>query len=299
MQLAVSLSLSWRHRSLFKGAELFTLTTYAGLEQQISGNVNVSTRRTGIEANLYVPRIITPIHFRTNSSYVPQTKFTAAYELFNRTSQYLLTSIRGSYGYVWKENVKSEHQLNMININSVQPANITDSFKLVLENNVQLRRSIERQFIIGSNYNYSYNTLNKPSNINRKHNFYFNANIDLSGNLLGLVTGANYKNGKEKTIFNTPFSQYTRVEMELRHRLRLGEFSSFHIAAVGRRSFCLWQQSFRAFYKRIFCRRYQRPQGFPLAKLRSWQLLCRQSTRYLYCRPARRHKAGDECRVPC
>lgn len=227
------LTLSWRNRNTFKGAELLTVSAYAGLEDQFSSTVHVSTRRLGAEANLYVPRIIAPFRFRTNSSYIPQTKFTLGYELFNRTTEYLLTSVRGSFGYVWKENVKSEHTLNLININSVQPAHITDSFKMAMDTNILLARSIEKQFIIGSIYNYNYNTLNKPNAINKRHNFYFNGNLDLSGNLLGLATSANYNKGKEKQIFNTPFSQYTRVELEFRHQLRFGQFSSFNTRLLG------------------------------------------------------------------
>lgn len=227
------LTLSWRNRNTFKGAELLTISAYTGIEQQFSSDVNVSTRRLGAEANLYVPRIIAPFRFRTNSGYVPQTKVTAGYELFNRNTQYLLTSIRGSFGYVWKENVKSEHNLNLININSVQPTHVTPEFSDSLKNNITLARSIERQFIIGSIYNYNYNTLNKPNAINKRHNFYFNGNLDLSGNLIGLITGASYNKGKEKELFSTPFSQYTRIELELRHRLRLGANSSFHTRILG------------------------------------------------------------------
>jgi hypothetical protein len=153
--------------------------------------------------------------------------------LFNRTTEYLLTSVRGSFGYVWKENVKSEHTLNIININSVQPAHITDSFRRAMQKDILLQRSIERQFIIGSIYNYNYNTLNRPNAINKRHNIYFNGNLDLSGNLIGLATGASYDKGKEKQIFRTPFSQYTRVELDFRHQLRLGQFSSFNTRLLG------------------------------------------------------------------
>jgi outer membrane protein assembly factor BamA len=159
---------------------------------------------------------------------VPHTKITAGYDLFNRNTQYLLTSIRGSFGYDWKENVKAEHQLNVININSVQPAHITPEFSDSLKRNITLASSIEKQFIIGSNYNYNYNTLNLPYAVNKKNNFYFNGNLDLSGNLLGLITGANYNKGDQKKIFSTPFSQYVRTELEFRYQRRFGVNSSFN-----------------------------------------------------------------------
>ena len=245
-------SVSWRHRSLFKGAELFTITASGGIEQQVSGGVNVSTRRGGLEANLYVPRIIAPFHFRTNSSYVPHTKFTLGYDLFNRNTQYLLTSYRGSYGYVWKENILSEHQLNIININSVQPAHITADFadSLKLPKFIPLARSIEKQFIIGSNYNYNFNTANK---VNRhKNEYYFNGNLDVSGNLLGLATGANRQQGKVKEIFKTPFSQYTRVELEFRHTYKLGTFSSINSRLLGGVAYAYGNSNQVPFIKEFF-----------------------------------------------
>jgi len=79
------------------------------------------------------------------------------------------------------------------------------------------RISIERQFIIGPNYNFNINTQNR-SNL-RKNNFYFNANLDLSANVLGLVSGANVEKGNQKKIFDVPYSQYIRTELDFRHYL--------------------------------------------------------------------------------
>ncbi len=227
------LSVSWRHRSLFKGAELLTVTAYGGIEKQISAGTSttsVDTRRIGAEADLYVPRIVAPFHFPTNSGFVPHTKFTLGYELFNRSTQYLLTTYRGSYGYVWKENLLSEHQLNLINISSVQPANITTDFQdsLKLTKFITLKRSIEKQFIIGPSYNYNYNTLNRPNN--KKNNIYFNGNFEWSA---PLTIGGDTASDKAKRVLGTPVSQYIRTELEFRHTYKLGVFSSFNTRLLG------------------------------------------------------------------
>ncbi len=224
------LSVNWRDRSLFKGAELLTITAYGGLEKQFSAGTSattrVDTRRLGAEADLYVPRIISPFNFHTNSSFVPHTKFMLGYELFNRSTQYLLTTYRGSYGYVWKENTLSEHQLNLINISSVQPTHITPNFQdsLKLPKFYTLGRSIEKQFIIGPSYNYNYNTLNKPGT-RRKNDYYFNGNLDLSA---PLVFGGDTATEKQKKLFATPLSQYIRTELEFRYTRKLGANSSFN-----------------------------------------------------------------------
>ena len=213
-------SINWRNRNLLRGAELLTISATAGFERQISSGLNDNILTAGVEADLYVPRIISPFYLNTSSAYVPQTKFSAGYQLYNRSSQYLLTSITGSYGYLWKNSIQSEQQLTPININYVQPANITPSFQDSIKNDITLARSIEKQFIIGSIYNYNYSSLAKPNrNIN---NFYFNGNIDVSGNLYGLISGADAANGKVKGIFGTPFTQYLRLEADYRDYLNLG-----------------------------------------------------------------------------
>src|SRR5690606_8765403 len=54
-----------------------------------------------------------------------------------------------------------------------------------------------------------------------KHNFYFKGGINLSGNVLGLIQGADYKNDNIKTLFNTPYSQFVKVEADFRHYLNI------------------------------------------------------------------------------
>lgn len=217
-------TVSWRNRNMFKGAELFTVSAYVGFEKQISGQLDKkysNTFRYGADLNLYIPRIIAPFRFRTNSSFIPKTRANLGYELFDRSNQYKLNSFRGSLGYVWKENVRKEHQLNILSVNYVQPLNITQEFQDSIGKNITLARSIEQQFIIGSNYNFNYNTQALPNR--KRHNFYFNGNLDLSGNILGLATGANANTGNRKEIFGSPFSQYVRLEAEGRHYLRLSK----------------------------------------------------------------------------
>lgn len=248
------LALSWRHRSLFKGAELLTVTAYGGIEKQISGGTSktqVDTRRAGVEANLYIPRIIPPL-FNTNGGFVPHSKITLAYELFNRSSQYLLTTYRGSYGWVWKGNVLNEHQVNILNISSVQPANITTEFQDSLNKgnsqSIILRRRIEKQFIIGPSYNYNYNTLNKPR-ANKKSDFYLNGNIDLSS---PLVFGGDTAAAQQKKLFHTPLSQYIRTEAEFRYTYKLGTYSSINTRVLGGYGYAYGNNAFMPYIKSFF-----------------------------------------------
>lgn len=222
------ITLSWRHRNLLRGAELLTVSAFAGVERQISGQQPaVSTNRLGAELNFVVPRITFPFRFNTSSEFVPQTRMNLGYELYNRTDQYTLNSFRLNVGYVWKEHITKEHELNVFSINYVRPLNITSEFTKELNANPTLQRSIEEQFIIGSNYNFNYNSQVRPNR--RTHNLYFNGNVDLSGNVLGLVTGA--KSTDRKTILDVPFAQYLRFEPEVRHYLRFNNSQTNMLAS--------------------------------------------------------------------
>ncbi|MEO6548559.1 MAG: BamA/TamA family outer membrane protein [Ferruginibacter sp.] len=214
-------TISLKNRNTFHSAEQLSLSGFFGLEKQIFGQQNFGTTRFGGNLDLLIPRIIPHVGFGKNSDFVPKTRINLGYEYFRRTDQYTLNAFKTSYGFVWNSSITTEHQFNPISLNYVLPTGITQQFQDSLVKNVTLARSIERQFIIGSNYNFNYNSQAKPNN--KKHNFYYNGNLDLSGNILGLITGANVQNGDEKKLLNTPFSQYVRAETELRHYMALGK----------------------------------------------------------------------------
>jgi outer membrane protein assembly factor BamA len=244
------LQISWRHRNFLKGAELFTAAAYGGFEKQISGAYRTNILRYGGDLNLYVPRVIAPFHLPVHGGFVPKTRFRTAYEVYNSSAEYTLTSIIESAGYQWKNTIYNEHQLTLININSVQPAHITEQYKSALDTNVVLRRAIEKQLIIGSIYNYNYNTRNVVNY--KRNNYYFNGNLDLSGNILGLVTGANMAKGKQKEIFGTPFSQYIRAEIDLRHYYSLRRNRSFNTRFLAGIGYAYGNDTLMPFVKEFF-----------------------------------------------
>jgi len=220
------LSLSWRNRNFFKGAELFTATLYGGLEEQFVGaGQKISTRRVGADVSLNIPRIISPFNLNTSSAFVPKTRIKVAYDIFDRSSQYTLNSARTSFGYVFKNTYNTENQLTILGINYVRPSNIDPLFQKRLDTNLTLKRSIEAQFIIGPTYNFNYNSQARPNR--RLNNFYFNGSADLSNNLIGILTGANVDKGKTRELFNVPLAQYVRLEADFRHYLRISATSQF------------------------------------------------------------------------
>lgn len=214
-------SVTWKNRNLFRGAELLTVGVSAGLDEQFLGaGQQVSTRTFGANADLYIPRFIAPFQVKTNSAFVPRTKIDLGYQIYDVESEYNLSSANFSFGYIFKETPIKEHTLNVFSLNFVNPTHISPAFQQELDTNITLARSIERQFIIGPNYNFNINTQALPNH--KRNNFYFNGAIDISANLLGLITGADIARGKQVDLIGTPFSQYDRFEVDFRHYLRVG-----------------------------------------------------------------------------
>lgn len=252
------MSLNWSNRNLFKGAEVFNVKFYGSLEKQTSfkdsagNNQNASIRRVGLQTSLTIPRIIAPVFFKTNPDFLAQTKMQMSYEFYTRSDQYTLNSFNTSYGYIWRQSELKEHQLNILSFTYVRPTHITAAFQQALDTNVVLRRSIEKQFIIGSTYNYNYSTLNNTTSKRRKHNFFLNANLDLSGNLIGLITGADINAGKEKSLFGTPFSQYIRGEVNFAHYMKIGKDATLASRFIGGLGYAWGNSTTMPFAKSFF-----------------------------------------------
>jgi outer membrane protein assembly factor BamA len=246
-----ALTISARNKNIFRGAELFVPSIYGGLEtQNLGGGQYTNIFKFGADLNLYIPRIISPVKFHSNRAFMPKTRINLGYLFYNSTSQYTLNSFKTSFGYVWKKSEENENQLNVITINYVNPTNITPQFQLQLDTNLTLARSIERQFIIGPNYNYNYNTQLSP--FKRVHNFYFNGNIDLSANIIGWATGADYNTGNVKKIFNTPFSQYIRGDLDFRYYWNLSPTTVFANRITGGMGYAYGNSTTMPFIKEFF-----------------------------------------------
>ncbi|MDP3469421.1 MAG: BamA/TamA family outer membrane protein [Daejeonella sp.] len=218
------ITLGWKNRNTFRAAELLTVSAYLSSDYQVSAASKSFNNiyRYGLETNLLIPRFISPFKFKTNSAYIPRTRISLGYDFLNRPKNYTLTSLRSSFGYSWKESTNKEHQLSILALNMVQPSKVSASYDSLALINPTLRHTIEEQFTIGPMYNF---TFTNTAETNRKNTFYYNGNVDISGNLPGL-----------NSLISTPFSQFFRFENDFRHYLKLGlksQIASRLIAGYG------------------------------------------------------------------
>ncbi|MEC3875737.1 translocation and assembly module lipoprotein TamL [Chryseobacterium salviniae] len=223
------LNLNWTHRNFFRGAEQFKASVYGAFDVQIGGPENAKNIfRAGSNVQLSIPRIVAPFRFNSSSAFVPRTNITLGYEFQNRTEYYTLNTFSGSFGYVWKENARKEHDLKILDITYVSPANVTPLYIERSAGNDAMERVVKKQLIFGPTYSYTYTNTMLP----KANTIYYKGTLDLAGNITGLLTGANVKKDKEKSIFGVPFSQYAKIENDFRFYHKFNEKTSLATRAI-------------------------------------------------------------------
>jgi len=213
--------LTFRNRNTFKGAELFTLTFFASSDIQFGPyNHGYNVHQFGVQPSLSWPRFISPFNFNTDNAFIPRTILTTGYTLINRTKLYTLNSFNASFGYQWKPNLHKQNNLNLLELTYVNPQNVTQIYQDSIQKtrNPALAHVINKQLTFGPSYSYTWTNTTEDYRINT---FYYNGKISLSGNLYGIITGADTPRRVSK-LFGTPFNQYVKLENEIRYFHKLG-----------------------------------------------------------------------------
>lgn len=206
------ISVSWKNRNTFKGAELFTIRGSAGFQAQYGGNLNrPNTYQFGIEPSLTIPRFVVPfIDPKTSSRYTPKTKINVGYDLLWRATLYRLHTIKAEYGFNWKEDARKEHEFFPFSITYVK----ADTINRDSTSEINFSNLLFNGIIIGPKYRYTYNT--RGTGDIHKHDFFLTGELDLSANILGLAQGAALDEPKKKFL-GAIYAQYVKTTFDLRH----------------------------------------------------------------------------------
>lgn len=233
--LGPGLEFSFTNRNFLQGAELFQLKLFGSYEMQVrKKQLNpLSMMEVGGEVSLSVPRFIAPIRIRhTSAKYLPHTQFKVGYSLQQRSQYFRLNSFNTSAGYIWRETKLKTHELFPIDITFVQESNTSVEFDKIREINPVLRNSFQNQFILGSRYSYTINTqlsddVEQKYNLKKfkRANFYFNGQVDLSGNLAHAIQSLQPAAEDKSASINPTYSQYVRTQLDFRYYYQINKGS--------------------------------------------------------------------------
>jgi outer membrane protein insertion porin family len=224
--LGPALTLAFQNRNSLHGAELFKVNLKGSMETQLTGtNKNIFSYEVSPELELVLPRFFTPFRIRQNRSiYIPKTKFSLGFDYLQRINFYDLSSMKFQYGYIWKENIKIDHELNPVAITYFSVTNKSREFESLLSENPFFKRSFENQLIAGINYSYTFNEQMIPS---QKSQFFLKFTTDFAGNTITAYNKIFLKENADPahplTIAGIPYSQFMRFTIDLRNYFNLNE----------------------------------------------------------------------------
>jgi hypothetical protein len=194
-------------------------------ESQLGGKErNLFSYSVNPQVELLFPRIVAPFKVeRPNSVYIPKTRLSLSYNFLKRVNYFNMNTLQFLYGYRWKDNLKSEHELSPVGISYTALGNRSEAFNELLDANPALQSSYQEMFIAGTNYSFTYNEqVGQPKRIQ----YYLSATAEAAGNLFSLATLATGGGGSDSdpaTVLGSAYSQFAKVSVDGRGYLNIGE----------------------------------------------------------------------------
>jgi len=212
------MNLSLLNRNSFNGAELVNLNLAGSFEAQLSGQEkNLYSYSINPQLELTFPRFLVPFTLkRTNSIYVPKTRFLLSYNYLKRVNYFDMSTFRFVYGYKWKEDIRKEHELNPIDVGYTTVGNKSTVFTDLLASNPFLKKSYQEQFIAGGSYSFTYNEQVLPE---KKMQYFFHLTSEFAGNVFSLakiIGGAKISSENPSRIAGSIYSQFAKLSIDAR-----------------------------------------------------------------------------------
>jgi outer membrane protein insertion porin family len=204
-----ALKAGYQNRNLFKGGELLNIDMNLGFETQFAGGrqTGLNSYEAGIRSELVFPRVLAPVSLGENVSHgIARTRMVVGGSLLNRMQFYQLRAFQTSFGYTWNTNRFVTHDLQPFSVSFTGLARTSDAFEIILANNPFLQQSFDQRFIAGMVYQFTFSELTES----KPHRWVAIASLDMSGNLLGALSGSG-------RLFGEPLAQYVRIDADLRH----------------------------------------------------------------------------------
>ncbi len=211
-------NLSYQHKNLFHGAEIFNIKLSGSLQRQTKTETTDAFNiiEFGAESSLETPSFILP--FRTANWYTriePRTALTVAYNYQHRPDYTRkITSFVTTYSWRAGENVRI--LVSPIDLNTVRIPERTEAFDRRIQGKY-IENSYKDYFIIGSRYSVLFQNRNASKLIDFS---YFRWNLDLAGNLLyalhrntsrDTVAGGYYK------VYGLQYAQFVKTDIDYRY----------------------------------------------------------------------------------
>ena len=215
----ISPQLSYFHKNIFHGGELLNL----GLKGNFQFKTKEPVRSTefSISSTLRIPKLIALPNSLFRGPNLPHTDVSLGFSYQDRP-EYKRTMITTSFGYTGSMGRNFFYQFYPFQANIVRLFSVSESFMERLMSDLFMLNAYSNHFDVGMGGMLYYTT--DASAIPKRTYHYGRLNFDISGNILSLFNSAMPTDYSERhTIWNVPYSQYVRGELQLGQTLRFGD----------------------------------------------------------------------------
>ncbi|MEG1510763.1 MAG: BamA/TamA family outer membrane protein [Bacteroidales bacterium] len=224
--LGISPTVSYYHKNLFRGGELFSLSFMGDFQFKVKSPIR--STEFGISTSISVPNFLLLPDRIFKSQNIPRTEISLSYNYQDRP-EYTRNIISGSYGYSWNVGEKFFYKISPLQVNIVKLYNLSESFYESLKDPF-LKNSYQDHFDLGLGTSLYYTT--DASSSPKNSYFYLRWQNDLSGNVVSLFNNLMKKNSTgERLIWDSPYSQYYRTEISAVYTWKFGKLNKQALAS--------------------------------------------------------------------
>ena len=215
--IGISPQLSYYHKNIFRGGEILNLGLKGNFQFRPSDKV--SSTEVSLSTGVRFPRFIGLPNSYFKGPYIPRTDISLAFNYQNRPD-YRRFVISSAFTYNGRFSERLFYQFSPIRANISRIFDISDDFFLSLLDNIYLLQVYSDNFDMGVSGMLYYTT--NASTIPTTPYHYARLSVDLSGNVLSLFNPLLPVKDGQHLIWNTPYSQYVRGELQLGKTFRFG-----------------------------------------------------------------------------
>ncbi len=220
---------TFSHRNIFGGSELLEIKLRYGvlfdprLEGDLSQKIFNNDFQVGV--NLIVPRLLLPFNIHNAGEYgLPRTTLSSSLQLFNQDQTYSNRYFINTLNYSWWQSSSLQHSYTPL-VLEYRLGRLDNAFKQSLQSEgygLYVESNDREYFGLGSQYAITWNA---PSLLKLENFSYFKGSVDVSGNTLGIMSTLfdfSQNSSGEKLLFNVPYLQYIKGEVDYRWYRFLG-----------------------------------------------------------------------------
>ena len=225
--MGISPQLTVYHKNIFGGGEWLNLGFMGNF--QFMPDQSTRANEFGVSVGLTFPKFL-GIPYNDRDVNLPNTELNASFNYQGRP-EYTRSIISTSLGYSGTITGKRiSYQFYPLQFNMVRLYNITEEFETTMNRNPIMRYSYQDHFDSGSGGTIYYSSVAESSSSSKPFH-YVRLSVDVAGNFVSLFKSLmpTDENGTG-LIFNVPFSQYIRGELNLGKTWRWGENLSHALA---------------------------------------------------------------------